>query len=206
MRSAISQIGGPTSTVAPSGWMPLIPLAPPPAPSGASSLPSNLITSASPPPRPVPAPVGPIGRHTIMKPTAIPVRSTASKPPPSSARPRRSSLVNRDRSRGLDEDVGAQLPPGSAHTGLHQHRKTTSILSRPSVRIEVHELRVPFLSRLSILLTTMLGRWFPQNEREASRRLHSGMRRLLLVSTSLSTSLLSQPEAVIYISRTQIVA
>ena len=127
LRTAMSQIGGPTSGA-------------PPLQQHAISLPVPLPREPSPPPLPTPAPVGPPGRQVVAKPSAIPRSSRhRHEPSGSGARPRRSSLVNRDRDRTTDTAViipaGPPLPAGSSHT----RNKSMSVLSRPSVRIEVHE-------------------------------------------------------------------
>ncbi|KAI0062867.1 hypothetical protein BV25DRAFT_1824910 [Artomyces pyxidatus] len=119
IQSAMSQVGGPALK----------------ALNAQKSAPAVAVTVSAPSPSPHPIP--PPATRAVRS-AGPPVRPTAAIPDTRSARPRRSS-ISKGKERAPPLPADKQLPAGSSHTGTH-HRKTTSILSKPSVRIEVHEL------------------------------------------------------------------
>ena len=123
MQASASQIAGPTSAV-----------------------------SLLPPPQPVAITFGGSSRHQQqpLPPPAPPSPPPRLIPPPDEGerdRPLRSAIAQgkqperrqRRISATADKD-GSAMKAGSAHTGTHhRRRRAASVLSRPSVRIEVHE-------------------------------------------------------------------
>ncbi|KAI9463586.1 hypothetical protein BJY52DRAFT_922170 [Lactarius psammicola] len=114
IHASASQIAGPSSSM---------PLLPPPQPVAITVGGPSRRNAPSPPPRLIPPPEEeqPILRSAISK----------GKQPERRAR-RISATTDKD---------GNPMKPGSVYTGTHHrdHRRAGSVLSRPSVRIEVHE-------------------------------------------------------------------
>jgi hypothetical protein len=115
MQASASQVAGPSSSRS---------LIPPSQPFAITvGGPSRVSKSPpSPPPRLIPPPE-----------EEKPLRSAIAKGKQPERRPRRISA-------SADKD-GSAMKAGSVHTGTHHHhrRRAASVLSRPSVRIEVHE-------------------------------------------------------------------
>jgi hypothetical protein len=112
MQASASQVAGPSSSV---------PLLPPPQPVAITVGGPSRKSPPSPPPRPIPPPE-----------EEKPLRSAIAQGKQPERRPRRISATG-------DKD-GNAMKAGSVYTGTHHHRRrAASVLSRPSVRIEVHE-------------------------------------------------------------------
>ena len=112
MQASASQVAGPSSSV---------PFLPPPKPVAITvGKPSRRISPPSPPPRLIPPPD-----------EERPLRSAIAQGKQPEHRPRRISATT-------DRD-GNAMKAGSVYTGTHHRRRAASVLSRPSVRIEVHE-------------------------------------------------------------------
>ncbi|KAH9040725.1 hypothetical protein EDB85DRAFT_1858608 [Lactarius pseudohatsudake] len=116
IHASASQVAGPSSSM---------PLLPPPQPVAITVGGPSRRSAPSPPPRLIPPP----------EEERPPLRSAISKGKQPERRVRRISGTN-------DRD-GNPMKAGSVYTGTHhrdrEHRRAASVLSRPSVRIEVHE-------------------------------------------------------------------
>ncbi|KAH9002039.1 hypothetical protein EDB86DRAFT_352545 [Lactarius hatsudake] len=116
IHASASQVAGPSSSM---------PLLPPPQPVAITVGGPSRRSAPSPPPRLIPPP----------EEDRPPLRSAISKGKQPERRVRRISGTN-------DKD-GNPMKAGSVYTGTHhrdrEHRRAASVLSRPSVRIEVHE-------------------------------------------------------------------
>ncbi|KAI0266862.1 hypothetical protein BC834DRAFT_1026754 [Gloeopeniophorella convolvens] len=112
MHAAASQVAGPSSSA---------PLLPPPQPVAITVGAPSRKRAPSPPPRLVPPPAE----------ERKPLRSAIAQGKQPERRVRRISATT-------DKD-GNAMKAGSVYTGTHHHRRSASLLSRPSVRIEVHE-------------------------------------------------------------------
>ncbi|KAI0305722.1 hypothetical protein B0F90DRAFT_1097483 [Multifurca ochricompacta] len=111
LQASASQVAGPSSSM---------PLLPPPQPVAITVGGPGHRSAPSPEPRLIPPPE-----------EERPLRSAIAKGKQPERRPRRVSTTT-------DKD-GNPMKPGSVFTGMHHHRRAASVLSRPSVRIEVHE-------------------------------------------------------------------
>lgn len=125
MQASASQVGGPTS----SSVLPLLPLPQQPVAIrvGGSSSRHQQAPPPSPPPRLIPPPSA--DGEDRDRP---PLRSAIAQGKQPERRQRRISAT-------ADKD-GSAMKAGSVHTGTHhRRRRAASALSRPNVRIEVHE-------------------------------------------------------------------
>jgi hypothetical protein len=121
MQASASQVAGPSSAST-------LPMLPPPKPVaityGDSGGPSRH-SAPSPPPRLIPPPTPDEDVRDR------PLRSAIAQGKQPERRQRRISAT-------ADKD-GSAMKAGSVYTGTHHRRRAASVLSRPSVRIEVHE-------------------------------------------------------------------
>jgi hypothetical protein len=119
MQASASQVAGPTSSVA---------MLPPPQPVAITFGGSSRHQQPPPPPSPPPRLIPPPEEEERDR----PLRSAIAQGKQPERRQRRISAT-------ADKD-GNAMKAGSAHTGTHhRRRRAASVLSRPSVRIEVHE-------------------------------------------------------------------
>jgi len=116
MKASASQVAGPSSASS-------VPMLPPPQPVAITFGGHNRPSPPSPPPRPIPPPDD--------EERDRPVRSVKAQGKQPERRHRRISAT-------ADKD-GSAMKAGSVHTGTHHRRRAGSVLSRPSVRIELHE-------------------------------------------------------------------
>jgi hypothetical protein len=116
MQASASQVAGPSSASS-------VPMLPPPKPVAITVGGKNRPSPPSPPPRLIPPP------HEEER--DRPARSAKAQGKQPERRQRRISAT-------ADKD-GSAMKAGSVYTGAHHRRRAASVLSRPSVRIEVHE-------------------------------------------------------------------
>ncbi|KAI0051882.1 hypothetical protein FA95DRAFT_147074 [Auriscalpium vulgare] len=130
LSSALSQVGVPASKPRlPMSFRDL-------DPTSSRPLAVTVTSPSSPPPRPVPPPTART-RRASFGPSGT--QETQPRVRKSSTSKGKERAIPADREREKERERDRALPAGSSFTGMH-HKKTTSVVSRPSVRIEVHEL------------------------------------------------------------------
>ena len=127
MQASASQVAGPSSASS----MPMLPPQQPVAITVGGRK-SSRPSPPSPPPRLIPPPDEEEEEEVVVVERDRPLRSAIAQGKQPERRARRISAT-------ADKD-GNGMKAGSVYTGTHHHRRrAASVLSRPSVRIEVHE-------------------------------------------------------------------
>src|SRR5260221_3557167 len=120
MQASASQVAGPSSASS----LPMLPPRRQPVAITVGGSSKRPASPPSPPPRLIPP------RDDSEERDRPVLRSAIARGKQPERRPRRISAT-------ADKD-GSAMKAGSAHTGTHHRRRAASVLSRPSVRIEVH--------------------------------------------------------------------